>query len=705
MPAKTIQTITLKSSLTVLPLLAGSLWAPAVTGAEINPETDARIVIRADQPGRPVNRLILGHNIEAADSAGIFGTRHSPSNDGQGFWNPQNRSSVAVVVEQAKAIGMGALRYPGGCLVHNFNWKAAVGPLESRPDFQFGIDEWIKLCRELDAEPVFTVSDYYGTAEEAAELVEYLNAPATPEHPWAMKRAAWGNPEPYGVKWFELGNETDHGTHQMKPFRKWTPAEYVSWASEYADKMRAVDPSIKLGTTTVPGDGTNVECEWNQAVYRDAAPFSDFIIVHFYAPKIPGEIPGAQARAVNHSVLAAPDQLRYRLREYREAVLAASGRDLPLAVTEYNVSAPRVTNPVPYRFSFAAALFSVDFMRSCLEPDSGVVMANYWHFINGWWGMLQTENGGKTIHERAAFPVFRLFGQNLGPTLLTTENHVPLGEFPGIAGGLARAFGQGTERRLGESLGKIHLPARFPAAPVAGTAYTITAAPDQQGLVVEFDHHAGDAYPNLFRLPTPPSAQARGVAWHVSFEARMESKDRTAPASFGTFGLGLADGRGWDATASAVAITGAERSTGGWISVSNVYNGLADASEVQVIARFETGKAFTGRLEMRNLRIEAHARESFPAYPLLTTTASISEDGRTLRLIVFNKSLDRKIPAVISPKGFAAATASYAELTDDLLSIVAAKEKHGEAALTADGSLRHEFPPASVTGITLQRRQ
>ena len=55
----------------------------------------------------------------------------------------------------------------------------------------------------------------YGTRNaDAADLIEYLNAPADGEvtNPnggvdWAEVRAANGHPEPYGVTRFEIGNE------------------------------------------------------------------------------------------------------------------------------------------------------------------------------------------------------------------------------------------------------------------------------------------------------------------------------------------------------------------------------------------------------------------------------------------------------------------------------------------------------------------
>jgi len=51
-----------------------------------------------------------------------------------------------------------------------------------------------------------------GNANDAADLIEYLNSPNNGSNPnggvdWAAVRAANGHPEPYGIKSFEIGNE------------------------------------------------------------------------------------------------------------------------------------------------------------------------------------------------------------------------------------------------------------------------------------------------------------------------------------------------------------------------------------------------------------------------------------------------------------------------------------------------------------------
>ncbi|EIP99389.1 hypothetical protein OpiT1DRAFT_03905 [Opitutaceae bacterium TAV1] len=692
--------------------------APAIsdTRADIAPTIpDARITIDLSperSPG-PVNPFILGHNIEAADNWRIFGASHTQSNDGQGFWNPTTRAPIPAVIDLANTARIGALRYPGGCLAHNFDWKKTIGPLAQRPNYQFGLEEWLSLCRALRAEPVFTVPDYAGTAQDAADLVEYLNAPATPAHPWAMKRAENGHPEPHHVKWFELGNETDHGNHQLQPKRRMTIDEYVSWAREYATAMRAADLGVKIGVNTVPGDGINAATSgWNQILYRDAAPFADFIVVHFYAPVVPRDASPARLREAAEGAMAVTEQWAWRLRQYRDSVIAATGMDLPIAITEYNIGAFQNT----FRFSFAAGLLGADLIRLTLQPENGVFMANHWHFINGAWGMLRThgnpaeahtDTAAFTIEQRAAYPIYALLGQHLGTTLDHIIVDAPRATFNGTSGTVPAL---GDARQPSQILHPIDIPETIPSAPMSAPGKTwIIASAGPQSFTVDFKDHHGAAYPEVFHFRKPDSHP--WINYRYSFDAYVETEpdsDRASliPASQRTFGIGVADARGYAATRSATAVMGVEQYSS-WHSFSGEFLTLPDHKKIAILARFEPVRRFTGRLHIRNLRIEAVTAETLPAYAQLTAlaTSTTSVDGqRTQHLVIINKNLDAPITANIALTGTSTTRSTspvkYTRLSDDPAAQAPATPVTGSLAFEANHKLRHTFPPCSITAFT-----
>lgn len=370
----------------------------------------ASITINPTRKLGPVNRFVFGQNMETGDNARIFSsdtTNLDLIRTGGGFWNPTTRTPVPSVLAACSRVGTSVLRYPGGCLAHNFDWRRTVGPQAKRAGWTFGLDEYLALCASLGAQPIITVSDYVLPASEmpanAASMVEYLNAPADEKHPFAMQRKANGHALPYGVKWFELGNESIHGNHRLLPPRKYSPQDYVDYANATAAAMRRVDPTIKIGIVTVPGDAADVQNDWNQTVIRGAGQNADFVVVHLYLSPTKGVFPGGAP---------ATGQAEARLMSYHTLIKRSIGHDLPLAITEFN-------GPAPERDTFQTALLSADLLRVFLEPGMNILEANYWEFFNGAFGMLQSQGGGGGFKAKPAFELFTLWHEHFGNTLVS----------------------------------------------------------------------------------------------------------------------------------------------------------------------------------------------------------------------------------------------------------------------------------------------
>jgi len=118
----------------------------------------------------------------------------------------------------------------GGRFAERFNWKQMIGPPDQRPGHMgcwgyrssdgFGMPEYLLWCKQLGAEPVLAVFAGYvlnrdhfraGTAEmalytqEAVDEIEYVMGPADSEG--GKRRAADGFPEPFPLRYVEIGNE------------------------------------------------------------------------------------------------------------------------------------------------------------------------------------------------------------------------------------------------------------------------------------------------------------------------------------------------------------------------------------------------------------------------------------------------------------------------------------------------------------------
>jgi alpha-N-arabinofuranosidase len=242
-------------------------------------EEPASITVGATRAIGTVNPWVFGNNTLGYQESAWQHTSPDYSNRASGIWNPERHCSEPALVALARGVGMSVSRWPGGCGAHRFDWKQTVGPLSDRPKQQFGLPEFLQNCRDIGAEPLVTVAEYFGTARDAADLVEYLNAPHDGQHKWAALRARDGHPQPWNVVWFEYGNESEHGDHHDQ---KMSPRQYAERYLEYRHAMRAVDPRVKLGA--VIATGFPKLDSWARPVLEIAGREVDFVIHHSYMP-------------------------------------------------------------------------------------------------------------------------------------------------------------------------------------------------------------------------------------------------------------------------------------------------------------------------------------------------------------------------------------------------------------------------------------
>ena len=127
------------------------------------------------------------------------------------------------------------LRFPGGCFVEGqgspdnaFRWKRTIGPIEEREGHQnvnwgyrtsdgIGFHEYLQLSEDIGAKPLYVVNvgiwhggcDPYDKIdswiEECLDALEYANGDVST--PYGKLRAQNGHPEPFGLKYIEIGNE------------------------------------------------------------------------------------------------------------------------------------------------------------------------------------------------------------------------------------------------------------------------------------------------------------------------------------------------------------------------------------------------------------------------------------------------------------------------------------------------------------------
>ncbi|HWC13038.1 MAG TPA: hypothetical protein VG929_00410 [Actinomycetota bacterium] len=154
---------------------------------------------------------------------GVYGINHRYPYAGFGTWDVANNRPYPNFVENVRYAGFTIMRFPGGRMANPYRWKRAIGPVEQRRDNpngggtgdpltnEFGPDEFGRLMQLTESEGSIVANFATGTPQEAADWVEYMNSPvgANPNggEDWAAVRAANGSEEPYGAKYWEIGNE------------------------------------------------------------------------------------------------------------------------------------------------------------------------------------------------------------------------------------------------------------------------------------------------------------------------------------------------------------------------------------------------------------------------------------------------------------------------------------------------------------------
>ena len=668
------------------PRPASLLIIAACCAAAIPAHAAGKAVIRV-RPSKvigPVNRLLFGQNqLAYQNSADEYGNR------GSGIWDPVAWKPVPEYLVLSRECGMSNARWPGGCEAHKYNWKKTVGPLANRPTQQFGLPEFMAYCEAVGCSAMLTVAVYWGTSQDAADLVEYLNAPDDGANPnggvdWAAMRAADGHPKPYGVVWFEYGNEDYHGDHGTPP-TKVTPEEYARSYLEYRAAMRAVDPRIKLGALIQNGLD-----EWDRTVLRIAGRDIDFGIEHSYLPGYWSDETVTPGEELMKACVACDARLQEIYDSLNALVKEVTGRtDFPWAVTEYNGAFVQ-EKPVPYRQTLGNALCNAEHLRVMMRPQNRIAVADFWQFANEYWGAVQGYvHRGATPVKQANYTVYEFYARHFGDSLIESQVECPTFDFDGAAGVPPRRGKPSRYRLYEENL----LPADATFELRAGTP--VKQELDGDTVIATFPGADLNYYHPRLVLPVKPL-----TGYRVMGLVKTEGFTGTVGAGFQA-----GDARGWTATKSA-AVNGDVRGSTDWTKVVVDYTTLADTREIEVLCRrVEGGGPVSGVARYRLLSVQQFDPANAGAAPCVSVNAARRRDG-ALTLMIVNKDLHQPTPTEIDAPVAAGAVARAWSLTGS--SPVATnlgptpQVTVVETAVTrAGGRFFIELPPCSLTAVQL----
>jgi alpha-N-arabinofuranosidase len=172
------------------------------------------------------------------------------------------------VVAAVRAMKPGSLRFGGSSLI-SYQWETGIGPRERRVPFvndpwgnleehDVGLHEFLDFCELVGAEPLVCVNANSTTLAQVLAEIEYCNGPA--DTPYGRIRAAMGHPEPFDVRYWQIGNEQEG-------------APYERVLADYARAIRAQHPGLAL-LASYP----------SPRILAELSADLDYVCPHFYEP-------------------------------------------------------------------------------------------------------------------------------------------------------------------------------------------------------------------------------------------------------------------------------------------------------------------------------------------------------------------------------------------------------------------------------------
>ena len=366
--------------------VAAAQDAPAASQMPAVGDDEPRALVTIDPTAtpKPYSRMIFGGFIEHFDNqvyGGVF-EPGSPLADEKGLRKD--------VIEALKELKVAVIRWPGGCFVDAYHWRKGVG--KNREPYgdprwgvmelnTFGTHEFVELCRRVGAEPYICFNGL-ADVQENLDWVAYCNAT---EGPLAEMRKANGQPEPFKVKFWSVGNE------------RYDKA-YVERVRDTAKAIKARFPEVQITCA-----GSQSGQALNAYLLEQAGEHLDYVSIHDYwlprGKELPdfdyltavmkSEMPEACVRIATKSLA---DHGRGRIQiAFDEWNLRAwqhpgfprdSVKDFQDPEVRRLVELRRRQNDAASQYTVADALFSASFLNACLRHCEDVGMANIAPIIN-----------------------------------------------------------------------------------------------------------------------------------------------------------------------------------------------------------------------------------------------------------------------------------------------------------------------------------
>jgi hypothetical protein len=314
--------------------------------------------------------------------------------------------------------GMGAFRFPAGSGSNSYFWDGniptdfliEVNPINGKVSKDLNVEEFLAFIDSMDAEATIVVNYFYarygktasGTrkarvnqaAEYAAGFVNYVN-----------------NVLKAGIKNWEVGNEC---------YGKWevgfdvngnevTGKEYGEDFRIFTQKMKAVDPNIKVGAVMWPKDDN-----WNEQVMKEVKNEADFLVVHNYFT--------TENEATVENIYASTVQINEIKKQMEDCTIRNTTYPadyFPVSMTEYNNRGPHTT-------TFVNACFTADVLGRLMESGYGLATrwVGEWRWKVGTHGLFALDDPDQADYSvRPAYMIYHYLDRAFGDQMIKTVSN------------------------------------------------------------------------------------------------------------------------------------------------------------------------------------------------------------------------------------------------------------------------------------------
>jgi len=370
-----------------------------------------------------------------------------------GHWTNRKFLDNDKFIFNFKDAGFKVVRFPGGNASNDYFWdaenigqcpdgtpniiyksdfkKTTAPKLGNQGTFRTRPEDYYNFLLRSKSTGSICVNYSYALYSEIEDETERVNKAAEYAASWVHDANIKRN---LNIKFWEIGNENWgkwQAGYNVKERGIIDPKKYGEHCRIFIEKMKAIDPTIKIGVVGYqkPKTRNPVQEKWNELVIPEIIDVADFYILHDYYAKY-----GAILQP--KEMLAAIDTTYSHIKVVNQIIEKYTDKDkgfLPIALTEFNTrsNASISKNDGATNVSHCSGIFFAHAIGEIIRQ--GIGMSMVWDIENGYkdghdHGMFASskENGVEWLSPHPSYFHFyyynKIFGDSYYESLTTNSN-------------------------------------------------------------------------------------------------------------------------------------------------------------------------------------------------------------------------------------------------------------------------------------------